>query len=165
MWWPTELMVTEKKQDLSLIESFIWDHVYKQFLLPLWHIVCPCTDGNCLSLPVTELLLLQNIEEHLPLKYISLLISTPCNCPQCLSERPLVSTAFPILFGFFLWIPWVFFVFRSLWKMWMASPLPIGLSCWSSMKNIWPTIPLTGTALLLFPSTRPTSLIPVLSWE
>lgn len=61
---------------------------------------CPCTDGNCLSLPVTELLLLQNIEEHLPLKYISLLISTPWSCPQCLRESPLVSRAFPFFFFF-----------------------------------------------------------------
>lgn len=61
---------------------------------------CPCTDGNCLSLPVTELLFLQNIEEHLPLKYISLLISTPWSCPQCLHESPLVSRAFPFFFLF-----------------------------------------------------------------
>lgn len=157
-------------EDLSLQESFIRDHVYKQLLLPLWHIVCPCTDGNCLPLPVTELLLLQNIEVCLPLKYISFLISTPCNCPQCLSERPPVSRAFPVLFwfclvGWFFWIPWVFFVFRSLWQMRMASLLPVGLFCWTSMKIIWPTIPLTTMALLLFPSTRPTSLIPILSWE
>lgn len=152
-------------EDFSLKESFIQDHVYKQFFLPLWHIVFPCTDGNCLPLPVTELLLLQNTEKYLSLKYISLLISTPCNCPQCLSEHPLVSRAFPILLGFFFWISWVFFLFRSLWRIWMASPLLIGLSCWSSMKNTWPTIPLTRMALLLFPLTHPTSLIPVLSWE
>lgn len=60
-WWSTELTVAERKH---MKESFIQENIYKQTLLPLWHTVCPCTDGNCLPLPVTGLLLFQNIEEQ-----------------------------------------------------------------------------------------------------